>query len=41
MNALDASITVCLSVLLVPIAIGIQSLQAWLEHWDYDRHFDG
>jgi DNA-binding transcriptional regulator of glucitol operon len=29
-----------MSVLLVVIAIGMQSLQAWLEHRDYDRHFD-
>jgi hypothetical protein len=40
MNVLDAAMTVCLSVLLVLIAIAIQSLQASLEHWDYDRHFD-
>ena len=31
MNALQAVITVCVSVLVVLIAIGIQSLQAWLE----------
>ncbi len=37
MNALQAGITVCVSVLVVLIAIGIQSLQAWLEQWDYDR----
>jgi hypothetical protein len=37
MNASQAVITVCVSVLLVLIAIGIQSLQAWLEQWDYDR----
>jgi hypothetical protein len=40
MNVLDVLITVCLPALLVLIAIGIQSLQAWLEHWEYDRHFD-
>jgi hypothetical protein len=40
MNALDAAMTVFFSVLLVLIAIGIQSLQAWLEHSDYDRHFN-
>jgi hypothetical protein len=37
MNALQAVVTVCVSVLLVLTAIGIQSLQAWLEQWDYDR----
>ena len=36
MNALQAVVTVCVSVLVL-IAIGIQSLQAWLEQWDYDR----
>jgi hypothetical protein len=30
MNALQAVVTVCVSVLLVLIAIGIQSVQAWL-----------
>jgi hypothetical protein len=40
MNAFDAVIMVCLSVLLVLIAILIQSLRAWLEHWDYSRHVD-
>jgi hypothetical protein len=37
MNALQAVITVCVSVLVVLIAIGVQSLQAWLEQWDCDR----
>jgi hypothetical protein len=37
MNALQAVVAVCVSVLLVLIAIGIQSFQAWLEQWDYDR----
>ena len=40
MNALQAVVTVCVSVLVVHIAIGIQvlhGLQAWLEQWDYDR----
>jgi hypothetical protein len=37
MNAVQAVLTVCVSVLVVLIAIGIQSLQAWLEQWDYDR----
>ena len=37
MNALQAVVTVRVSVLLVLTAIGIQSLQAWLEQWDYDR----
>ena len=37
MNALQAVATVCVSVLLVLIAIGIQSRQARLEQWDYDR----
>jgi hypothetical protein len=34
---LQAVAAVCVSVLLVLIAIGIQSLQAWLGQWDYDR----
>ncbi len=38
MNSLHAVITVCASVLLVLIAIGIQSLR--LEYWGYDPHFD-
>ena len=37
MNALQGVVTVCVSVLVVFIAIGLQSLQAWLEQWDYDR----
>jgi hypothetical protein len=41
MNALDALLTICAWVLLVLFAIGIHSLQVWLERWDYDRHFDG
>lgn len=40
MNALPAVIAVCSSVSLVLIAIGIQSFQRWLEHWDFDRHFE-
>jgi hypothetical protein len=39
MNTLDALTTICALVLLVISAIGIHSLQAWLEQWDYDRHF--
>jgi hypothetical protein len=27
-------------ILLVVTAIGISSLQAWLERWDRDRHFE-
>jgi hypothetical protein len=40
MNTLDTLIAICACVLLVLIAIGIQSFQAWLERWDYDRHFN-
>jgi hypothetical protein len=40
MSALDAMMAICAWLLLVLFAIGIQSLQAWLERWDYDRHFD-
>lgn len=39
MNTFDALTTICVLVLLVLIAIGIQSMQGWLEQWDYDRHF--
>ena len=39
MNTLDAVTTICAFVLLVIFALGIQSLQARLEQWDYDRHF--
>jgi hypothetical protein len=39
MNTLDALMMICVSVLVVLSAIGIQSLQGWLEQWDYDRHF--
>jgi hypothetical protein len=38
MNTLDALTTISAFMLLVIFAIGIQSLQAWLEQWDYDRH---
>jgi hypothetical protein len=39
MNTLDAVTAICAFVLLVIFALGIQSLQARLEQWDYDRHF--
>ena len=38
MNTLDALTTISAFMLLVIFAIGIQSLQARLEQWDYDRH---
>jgi len=39
MNTLDALTTICALVALVIFAMGVQSLQAWLEQWTYDRHF--
>jgi hypothetical protein len=38
-EAFAALMTICAFVALVIFAIGIQSLQAWLEQWSYDRHF--
>jgi hypothetical protein len=29
----------CLFVGLVLAVVGLSNLQAWLERWDYDRHF--
>jgi hypothetical protein len=40
MNILEVLITISLSAVLVLIAIGIHTLQAWLEHSHYKRHFD-
>jgi hypothetical protein len=39
MNTLDALTTICALVALVIFAMGVQSLQARLEQWTYDRHF--
>lgn len=36
MNTLGVLMTICA---LVIFAIGVQSLQAWLEQWSSDRHF--
>jgi hypothetical protein len=34
----STALTVVTVMLLVLTAIGVHSLQAWLERWDHDRH---
>jgi hypothetical protein len=36
----NAVVAVFTAILLVPTAIGINTLQARLERWDYDRHLE-
>jgi len=39
-NTVNAVTLACASVCLVFFTVGLHSLQASLERWDYDRHFD-
>ncbi|BBU23071.1 putative membrane protein [Mycobacterium xenopi 4042] len=37
---MNAAVDVCLAVLLVVVALLVYNLQAWLEHWEQERHLE-
>ena len=39
-STVNTVLVVFTAVVLVFIAIGVHSLQAWLEQWDHRRHFE-